>query len=129
MRRIRIVHILSRGGIPCKRSRATKAEEHDAYYLAAATFLPKARSSMLQAGTSLLRKIAQVFGTSSELVGYRSNRLGLWREHAGKQTFIPRSNYWAALLWHKSENGDFPSLDGQVAARGALHLLLPPSHF
>jgi len=30
-------------------------------------------------------KFARVFGTSSELVDYRIKRLGLWREHVGKQ--------------------------------------------
>jgi transcriptional regulator with XRE-family HTH domain len=60
-------------------------EEHDAYYLAAATLLPKA--AMLNAVAQRLssQQIAQRFGTSSELVDYRIKRLGLWREYSGKQ--------------------------------------------
>jgi hypothetical protein len=30
-------------------------------------------------------QIAGTFGTSAELVEYRIKRLGLWREHMGKQ--------------------------------------------
>jgi transcriptional regulator with XRE-family HTH domain len=62
-----------------------KAEEHDAYYLAAATLLPKA--AIVGAVNEKLssEQIAEMFGTSSELVDYRIKRLGLWREHVGKQ--------------------------------------------
>lgn len=62
-----------------------KAEEHDAYYLASATLLPKnAVTKMVGKNFSSLQ-IAQIFGTSVELVEYRVKRLGLWREHVGKQ--------------------------------------------
>lgn len=62
-----------------------KAEEHDAYYLASATLLP--RTAMFDAVSKKhsSEQIAGIFGTSHELVDYRMKRLGLWREHVGKQ--------------------------------------------
>jgi Zn-dependent peptidase ImmA (M78 family) len=61
-----------------------KTEEHDAYYLASATLLPKAaiRKAVSQKLSSV--DVAAKFGTSSELVEYRIKRLGLWREHISK---------------------------------------------
>jgi transcriptional regulator with XRE-family HTH domain len=66
-----------------------KNEEHDAYYLASATLLPK--SAMLAAVREKRSsdEIAKEFGTSSELVDYRVKRLGLWWEH-GKQIKLAR---------------------------------------
>lgn len=60
-------------------------EEHDAYYLAAATLLP--RTAIDEAVNKKLssQEISKRFGTSSELVEYRVKRLGLWRQHTGKQ--------------------------------------------
>jgi Zn-dependent peptidase ImmA (M78 family) len=60
-------------------------EEHDAYYLASASLLP--RAAMLRSVEQNLgsAQIARQFGTSSELVDYRIKRLGLWRQHTGKQ--------------------------------------------
>jgi Zn-dependent peptidase ImmA (M78 family) len=65
-----------------------KAEEHDAYYLAAATLLP--RSAVIDAvrKNQSSEQIAKAFGTSSELVDYRIKRLGLWREHMGKKVSL-----------------------------------------
>ncbi|MHC2435915.1 helix-turn-helix domain-containing protein [Bradyrhizobium sp. USDA 4451] len=62
-----------------------KAEEHDAYYLASAVLLP--RTAVIEAVSKKRSSndIAQLFGTSNELVEYRIKRLGLWREHVGKQ--------------------------------------------
>jgi transcriptional regulator with XRE-family HTH domain len=62
-----------------------KVEEHDAYYLASATLLPRAVviDAVGQDRSSV--DIAQQFGTSPELVEYRIKRLGLWREHIGKE--------------------------------------------
>ncbi|MCD9892085.1 helix-turn-helix domain-containing protein [Bradyrhizobium japonicum] len=62
-----------------------QAEEHDAFYLASATLLP--RSAMIDAVSdrSTSADIARKFGTSAELVDYRLKRLGLWREHVGKR--------------------------------------------
>ncbi len=62
-----------------------KDEEHDAYYLASATLLPKSAMIEAVAKKHSSVQIAKVFGTSFELVDYRVKRLGLWREHAGKQ--------------------------------------------
>lgn len=61
-----------------------KTEEHDAYYLASATLLPKAaiRKAVSQKLSS--DDVAARFGTSPELVEYRIKRLGLWREHMSK---------------------------------------------
>lgn len=56
-------------------------EEHDAFYLAAATLLP--RSAMVEAvekGTSAT-ELATRFGVSSQLVDYRIKRLSLWKSH------------------------------------------------
>lgn len=62
-----------------------KAEEHDAYYLASATLLPKAAVIDAVSKNRSSAQIARLFGTSSELVDFRIKRLGLWREHLGKQ--------------------------------------------
>jgi transcriptional regulator with XRE-family HTH domain len=64
------------------------SEEHDAYYLASATLLP--RSAVIKAvekrETSI--DIAKRFGTSPELVEYRIKRLGLWRDYIGKRVAL-----------------------------------------
>lgn len=62
-----------------------KTEEHDAYYLASATLLPRAAVIDGVNKNRTSEEIARAFGTSSELVDYRIKRLGLWREHAGKK--------------------------------------------
>lgn len=62
-----------------------KAEEHDAYYLASATLLPKAAIIDAVSKNCSAKQIARMFGTSPELVDYRIKRLGLWWEHTGKQ--------------------------------------------
>jgi transcriptional regulator with XRE-family HTH domain len=67
-----------------------KAEEHDAYYLAAATLLPKAAIIEGVSKNLSSEQIAETFGTSSDLVDYRIKRLGLWREHVGKQIRLSR---------------------------------------
>jgi transcriptional regulator with XRE-family HTH domain len=67
-----------------------KAEEHDAYYLASATLLPKAAMIDALSKNRSSEQIARTFGTSSELVDYRIKRLGLWREHLGKQIRLAR---------------------------------------
>lgn len=61
------------------------AEEHDAYYLASASLLPKAAIIDAVGKKCTSEQIAQMFGTSPELVDYRIKRLGLWWEHTGKQ--------------------------------------------
>ncbi|WP_342723588.1 ImmA/IrrE family metallo-endopeptidase [Bradyrhizobium sp. B097] len=62
-----------------------QAEEHDAFYLASATLLP--RAAILDAVSRRMTSadIGLTFGTSSELADYRIKRLGLWREHIGKR--------------------------------------------
>jgi transcriptional regulator with XRE-family HTH domain/Zn-dependent peptidase ImmA (M78 family) len=67
-----------------------KTEEHDAYYLASATLLPKAAMIDAVSTNRSSEEIAQAFGTSTELVDYRIKRLGLWREHIGKQIKLSR---------------------------------------
>ncbi len=62
-----------------------KAEEHDAYYLASAVLLPKTAVIDAVSKKRSSDEVAQSFGTSTELVEYRVKRLGLWREHVGKQ--------------------------------------------
>ncbi|MEI9927843.1 MAG: ImmA/IrrE family metallo-endopeptidase [Sphingomonas sp.] len=65
-----------------------KVEEHDAYYLASATLLPKRAVAEAVAGKESSADIGRRFGTSSELVDYRIKRLGLWREHVGKRVAL-----------------------------------------
>jgi Zn-dependent peptidase ImmA (M78 family)/DNA-binding XRE family transcriptional regulator len=65
-----------------------RTEEHDAYYLASASLLPKgAVQKAVRQGQSS-RQIAARFGTSAELVDYRIKRLGLWREHLGRAVVL-----------------------------------------
>lgn len=67
-----------------------KTEEHDAFYLASATLLPKYAMTDAVSRNCSSEEIARVFGTSPELVDYRIKRLGLWREHVGKQIRLSR---------------------------------------
>jgi transcriptional regulator with XRE-family HTH domain len=67
-----------------------KTEEQDAYYLASATLLPRAAMIDAVSKNRSSDQIARLFGTSSELVDYRIKRLGLWREHVGKQIRLSR---------------------------------------
>ena len=61
-----------------------KAEEHDAFYLAAAVLLPKPAIVEAVGKNRTSKQVAKVFGTSPDLVEYRIKRLGLWREPTGK---------------------------------------------
>jgi transcriptional regulator with XRE-family HTH domain len=63
-------------------------EEHDAYYLASATLLP--RKAILKAieKRETSDAIAARFGTSPELVEYRIKRLGVWRDYVGKRAVL-----------------------------------------
>jgi transcriptional regulator with XRE-family HTH domain len=67
-----------------------QAEEHDAYYLAAATLLPRKAIITAVAKRQTSQQIADRFGTSPELVDYRIKRLGLWRDHVGKRVALAR---------------------------------------
>ena len=59
-------------------------EEHDAFYLAAATLLPKSVVNKAVKEGIDITQVAQDYGTSPELVEYRIKRLGLWRQYKGK---------------------------------------------
>jgi transcriptional regulator with XRE-family HTH domain len=63
-------------------------EEHDAYYLASATLLP--RKAILKAveKRNSSESISARFGTSPELVEYRIKRLGVWRDYIGKRVAL-----------------------------------------
>ena len=65
-----------------------QVEEHDAYYLASATLLPRSAITKAVARRMTSEAIAEQFGTSRELVEYRIKRLGLWRDHVGKQVSL-----------------------------------------
>jgi len=57
------------------------SEEHDAFYLAAASLLPeKAVLGAVERGETA-GEIGEEFGISPELVEYRIKRMGLWRVH------------------------------------------------
>jgi transcriptional regulator with XRE-family HTH domain len=63
-------------------------EEHDAYYLASATLLPRKAVVKAIGKRETSEDIAERFGTSPELVEYRIKRLGLWRDHVGKRVAL-----------------------------------------
>jgi len=61
------------------------SEEHDAYYLAAATLLPEKGIADLVEQKQSSTGIGEQYGTSPELVEYRIKRMGLWRIYKGIQ--------------------------------------------
>ena len=65
-----------------------KPEEHDAYYLAAATLLPRGAVIKGVNERQSAVQIASRYGTSPELVDYRIKRLGLWRDYQGKRVTL-----------------------------------------
>lgn len=65
-----------------------QVEEHDAYYLASATLLPRSAVTKAVVKRMTSEEIAARFGTSTELVDYRIKRLGLWRDHVGKRVSL-----------------------------------------
>ena len=67
-----------------------RSEEHDAFYLAAATLLPKVAMTEALSKNQSSDQIARTFGTSSELVDYRIKRLGLWQQHIRKHVRLAR---------------------------------------
>jgi FixJ family two-component response regulator len=67
-----------------------QAEEHDAYYLASASLLPREAVQDAVVKGCPASDIAKRFGTSPELVEYRIKRLGLWREHIGKKVALAK---------------------------------------
>jgi transcriptional regulator with XRE-family HTH domain len=60
-----------------------EVEEHDAYYLAAATLLPSTIIQQLVQKKQSISEIATHYGTTSDLIEYRIKRLGLWRQYKG----------------------------------------------
>ncbi|ARQ13151.1 helix-turn-helix domain-containing protein (plasmid) [Rhizobium etli] len=66
------------------------AEEHDAYFLASATLLPRDAVKRMVSDGKSAAEIASFFGTSPELVEYRIKRLGLWRDHIGKKVSLAK---------------------------------------
>jgi Zn-dependent peptidase ImmA (M78 family) len=66
-------------------------EEHDAFYLAAATLLPENVIHNTVKKREDIKPLAQHYGTSPELVEYRIKRLGLWREYRGKSVQLETS--------------------------------------
>ena len=63
-------------------------EEHDAYYLASATLLPRRAIIKAVEKRRSSAEIAKQFGTSPELVEYRIKRLGIWRDYVGKKVVL-----------------------------------------
>lgn len=62
-----------------------ESEEHDAFYLAAATLLPKSIIRKVVKEQRDTGEIVECYGVSPELVEYRIKRLGLWRAYRGKK--------------------------------------------
>lgn len=60
------------------------AEEHDAYFLASASLLPRNAIKKMVQRKATAAEIAAKFGTSTQLVEYRIKRLGLWRDYKGR---------------------------------------------
>ena len=58
-------------------------EEHDAYYLASASLLPRAAVMKSVKKGKTAAEIAEAFGVSPELVEYRIKRLHLWKNYKG----------------------------------------------
>ena len=67
------------------------SEEHDAFYLAAATLLPKAAIIKAIESERGVKGIADQYGVSTGLVEYRIKRLGLWRRHKGISVELGKS--------------------------------------
>ena len=59
-------------------------EEHDAFYLAAATMLPETEIRAAVKQRSDAEYISRRLGASKELVEYRVKRLGLWRAYTNR---------------------------------------------
>jgi len=70
-----------------------EVEEHDAYYLASATLLPRNVVKELVEEKKDITEIAKNYGTTTELIEYRIKRLGLWQRYKGmKVTLLPEQN-------------------------------------
>jgi transcriptional regulator with XRE-family HTH domain/Zn-dependent peptidase ImmA (M78 family) len=60
-----------------------EVEEHDAYYLAAATLLPASVVREVVKEKRSVSESAAIYGTTEQLLEYRIKRLGLWRQFKG----------------------------------------------
>jgi transcriptional regulator with XRE-family HTH domain len=60
-----------------------EVEEHDAYYLAAATLLPAKTIKRIVNEKEDIIEAADRYGVSKDLIEYRIKRLGLWRKYKG----------------------------------------------
>lgn len=65
--------------------------EHDAYYLASATLLPKISVQNMIKKKKTAIEVSEEFGISKELVEYRIKRLGLWNDYLGRDVKIKRT--------------------------------------
>jgi len=65
-------------------------DEHDAYYLAAATLVPRQSLVKKIKSKTPVEKIAGQYGVSKELVEYRIKRCGLWSEYRGKKISLSK---------------------------------------
>lgn len=63
-------------------------EEHDAYYIAAASMLPESQIQRFVKNEEDASVAAKRFGVSRELVEYRVKRLGLWRAYQRRRVSL-----------------------------------------
>ncbi len=68
------------------------AEEHDAYYLASASLLPRDAVTRAIGEGSSVEEIGARYGVSTQLVEYRIKRLGLWRMHRKLEVTLDHSS-------------------------------------
>lgn len=61
------------------------SEEHDAYYLASATLLPREAMIKVVSSQSDIAKFASSYGVTKELAEYRIKRLGLWHHYKKRE--------------------------------------------
>lgn len=68
-----------------------EVEEHDAYYLAAATLLPSDVIKKFVKEKQDISELAAKYGVTPDLIEYRIKRLGLWHQYKGmKITLVPK---------------------------------------
>jgi transcriptional regulator with XRE-family HTH domain len=69
----------------------SEIEEHDAYYLAAATLLPTKVIQNIVDGKENVTEVAEHYGVTKDLIEYRIKRLGLWRKYRGIEVSLQQS--------------------------------------
>lgn len=65
-------------------------EEHDVYYLASASLLPRTAVMKSVKKGKTAAEIAEAFGVSPELVEYRIKRLHLWKDYKGMEVRLAK---------------------------------------